>query len=164
MALFLNVIFFKVDTILLSVMESREIADTAVALYALPMKLVEVGMMYGTIFLNSLLPVLTSAIEKKDTEKIKKLTRHAFSLLFIGGVSASLFLALFAPWVIRIISTPEFVHTTVLGYSSVDALRIVGWIFLVYFVSSLYTYILIARGEQRKMMYINAFVALLNIL
>lgn len=51
-----------------------------------------------------------------------------------------------------------------LGYSSVDALRIVGWIFLVYFVSSLYTYILIARGEQRKMMYINAFVALLNII
>lgn len=164
MALFLNVIFFKVDTILLSVMESREIADIAVALYALPMKLVEVGMMYGTIFLNSLLPVLTSAIEKEDNAKVKKLTRHAFSLLFIGGVSASLFLALFAPWVIRFISTPEFVHTTVLGYSSVDALRIVGWIFLVYFISSLYTYILIARGEQRKMMYINAFVALLNII
>jgi O-antigen/teichoic acid export membrane protein len=58
------VIFFKVDTILLSIMESRDIADTAVALYALPMKLVEVGMMYGTIFLNSLLPVLTSAYEK----------------------------------------------------------------------------------------------------
>jgi hypothetical protein len=45
-------------------MEDRSIADTAVALYALPMKLVEVGMMYGTIFLNSLLPILTSAIEK----------------------------------------------------------------------------------------------------
>jgi O-antigen/teichoic acid export membrane protein len=63
-ALFLNVIFFKVDTILLSVLESRDVADIAVALYGLPMKLVEVGMMYGTIFLNSLLPVLTSAIEK----------------------------------------------------------------------------------------------------
>lgn len=63
-ALFLNVIFFKVDTILLSVLETRDVADTAVALYGLPMKLVEVGMMYGTIFLNSLLPVLTSAIEK----------------------------------------------------------------------------------------------------
>jgi O-antigen/teichoic acid export membrane protein len=64
LALFLNVIFFKVDTILLSVMSPKNIADTVVALYALPMKLVEVGMMYGTIFLNSLLPVLTSAIEK----------------------------------------------------------------------------------------------------
>jgi O-antigen/teichoic acid export membrane protein len=47
------------------------------------MKIVEVGMMYGTIFLNSLLPVLTTAIEKKDSEKVAKLTRHAFMILFI---------------------------------------------------------------------------------
>ena len=163
LALFLWVIFFKVDIILLSILEPTDIADTSIALYALPMKIVEVGMMYGTIFLNSLLPVLTTAIEKKDTEKVTKLTRHAFLLLFAGGIAASGFLALFAPWVIRLISTPEFVSQTVMGYGSIDALRIVGWIFLVYFVSSLYTYILIARWEQRQMMYINAGIAILNI-
>jgi O-antigen/teichoic acid export membrane protein len=69
-----------------------------------------------------------------------------------------------AETIIRVISTEEFVSTTVMQYSSVDALSIVAWIFLVYFISSLYTYILIARGEQRKMMYINAFIALLNIM
>jgi len=58
-----------VDVILLSLLEESTIADTSIALYALPMKIVEVGMMYGTIFLNSLLPVLTTAIEKK--RKIK---------------------------------------------------------------------------------------------
>ena len=63
-ALFLNVIFFKVDTILLSVMTPKSLADSVVALYALPMKIVEVGMMYGTIFLNSLLPLLTVAFGK----------------------------------------------------------------------------------------------------
>jgi O-antigen/teichoic acid export membrane protein len=42
-------------------------------------------------------------------------------------------------------------------------MRIVGWIFLVYFVSSLYTYILIAQGRQKIMMYINASIAILNI-
>ena len=144
-------------------MEDPAIADTSIALYALPMKIVEVGMMYGTIFLNSLLPVLTTAIERKDNEKVTKLTRHAFMLLFAGGIAASGFLALFAPWVITLISTPEFVTQTVMGYGSVDALRIVGWIFLVYFVSSLYTYILIARGKQKRMMYINAGIAILNI-
>ena len=163
LALFLGVIFFKVDIILLSILEPADIADTSIALYALPMKIVEVGMMYGTIFLNSLLPVLTTAIEKRDNEKVAKLTRHAFMLLFAGGIAASGFLALFAPWVIALISTPEFVTQTVMGYGSVDALRIVGWIFLVYFVSSLYTYILIARWEQQRMMYINAGIAILNI-
>ena len=163
LALFLWVIFFKVDIILLSILEPADIADTSIALYALPMKIVEVGMMYGTIFLNSLLPVLTTAIEKKETEKVAKLTRHAFMLLFAGGIAASGFLALFAPWVITLISTPEFVTQTVMGYGSVDALRIVGWIFLVYFVSSLYTYILIAKWQQKIMMYINAGIAILNI-
>lgn len=95
-------------------MESREMADTAVALYSLPMKIVEVGMMYGTVFLNSLLPVLTTAIEKKDSEKVKKLMRH--SLLLLGGFGAGIatFLFLFAPWVIQIISTSAYVHTTVM--------------------------------------------------
>jgi O-antigen/teichoic acid export membrane protein len=57
------------------------VADKAIALYSLPMKIVEVGMMYGTVFLNSLLPVLTHAIEKQDTKKIHSLTSHTFFLL-----------------------------------------------------------------------------------
>jgi O-antigen/teichoic acid export membrane protein len=158
------VIFFKVDIVLLSLLEDPRVADTSIALYALPMKIVEVGMMYGTVFLNSLLPVLTTAIEKKDDEKVIKLTRHAFRLLFAGGILASGILVLGAPWIIRLISTPEFVSEMVMGYSSIDAMRIVGWIFLVYFVSSLYTYILIARGQQKVMMYINAGIAILNII
>lgn len=162
-ALFLNAIFFKVDTILLSVMESKDIADTAVALYGLPMKLVEVGMMYGTIFLNSLLPVLTLALEKNDTAKFRKVTRHALLIMLLWGMIWSGILFFGAEYVIRIISTEDFITTRVLGYSSVDALKIVAPIFLVYFLSSLYTYILIAKWEQKKMMYINAFVALANI-
>ena len=46
LALFLNAVFFKVDVVLLSVLESREIADKDIALYGVPMKIVEVGMMF----------------------------------------------------------------------------------------------------------------------
>lgn len=63
-ALFLNVIYFKVDIILLSVLEPRSLADTSIALYSVPMKIVEVGMMFGTLFLNSMLPLFTEAIKK----------------------------------------------------------------------------------------------------
>jgi O-antigen/teichoic acid export membrane protein len=82
LALFLNVIFFKVDIILLSILEPRDIADSIIALYALPMKIVEVGMMYGTVFLNSLLPVLTDAFNKDEREKVQKLIKRSFLLLF----------------------------------------------------------------------------------
>ncbi len=46
LALFLNAVFFKVDVILLSVLEPRSHADTDIALYGVPMKIVEVGMMF----------------------------------------------------------------------------------------------------------------------
>lgn len=164
LALFLGVIFFKVDVILLSLLEESTIADTSIALYALPMKIVEVGMMYGTIFLNSLLPVLTTAIEKKEKSKIESLTWKWFELLFGFGLAIAIFWFAYTPEIIRIISTPEFLSTTVMWYSSIDAMRIVIWIFLFYFISSLSTYILIARGEQSRMMWINAGIALLNII
>ncbi len=50
-----------------------------------------------------------------------------------------------------------------MGYSTIDAMRIVIWIFLFYFVSSLSTYIMIARGEQTRMMWINGAIAVINI-
>lgn len=43
-ALFLSVVYFKVDVVLLSLLESPEKADISIALYGLPMKIVEVLM------------------------------------------------------------------------------------------------------------------------
>ena len=49
------------------------------------------------------------------------------------------------------------------GHTAVDAMRIVAWIFLFYFISSLSNYTLIAHGEQRKILIVNAVVAAVNI-
>lgn len=43
-------------------------------------------------------------------------------------------------------------------------MHIVVFIFLFYFLSSLFTYTLIARGEQKRMMYINAIIAIFNLI
>jgi O-antigen/teichoic acid export membrane protein len=161
-ALFLNAVFFKIDTILLSLLTESTLADTVVALYSLPMKIVEVGMMYGAVFLNSLLPVLTLSLQNKDTKKISTLTSQSWNLLLFFGLFIAGFLSLFAPEIIRLIANLEYLHTNFLGYTSVDALRIVAWIFVFYFLSSLSTFILIAKQEQKKILYINAIVALVN--
>lgn len=94
-------------------MSPRETADTIVALYALPMKIVEVGMMYGTIFLNSLLPVLTTLIEKKDTKKYQKIVRHALILLGAGGAIGALILTFFADSILLLISSREYIDTSI---------------------------------------------------
>jgi O-antigen/teichoic acid export membrane protein len=46
-ALFLSVVYFKIDVILISLLESPEKADISIALYGLPMKIVEVLMVLG---------------------------------------------------------------------------------------------------------------------
>jgi hypothetical protein len=43
-ALFLSVVYFKVDVVLLSLLEPKNISNTSIALYSLPMKIVEVLM------------------------------------------------------------------------------------------------------------------------
>ncbi|MBP6981198.1 oligosaccharide flippase family protein [Candidatus Gracilibacteria bacterium] len=164
LALFLNVLFFKVDTLLLSIMTEKSVSEIVVALYALPMKIVEVGMMYGTIFLNSLLPVLTKSITEKNTTETHRLTIQSFRLLFFFGTGITIFLFLCSPDIIRLISNSEYVHTNVYGYFSSDALKIVSCIFFFYFLSSLFTFILIAANEQKKMLVINACIALVNII
>lgn len=82
-ALFLNVIYFKVDIVLLSVLEPQAIADTSIALYSVPMKIVEVGMMFGTLFLNSMLPLFTEAIQKIDKEKLFEYVAKAYKILLV---------------------------------------------------------------------------------
>lgn len=72
--------------VLLSVMEEENIADIAIALYALPMKIIEVGMMYGTVFLNSVLPVLTTSIEQGKKDETRRIISNAFQILFAFGL------------------------------------------------------------------------------
>lgn len=164
LALFLGAVFFKVDTILLSVMEEPQIADIAIALYALPMKIIEVGMMYGTVFLNSVLPVLTTNMEKKNTQETKKIIYNAFQILFGFWLGLSAFLMIYGKEVLLLLWGKKFTETTLQTYTTWDAMQIVSWVFLFYFISSLLTYTLIARGEQKKMLWINSIVALINII
>lgn len=161
-ALFLGAISLKVDIMLLSTMESQNIANKVTALYALPMKIVEVGMMYGTIFLNSLLPVLTTAIEDGRHHDSKKLSAKGFELLMGFGAGISVFLAFFADKIVPFIASYEFLQT-IDGYNSADVMRVVAWIFLFYFVSSLANYILIARNDQKKIIFVNLFIATFNL-
>lgn len=84
LALFLNVIFFKVDIILLTFLLPPEEAHRAVALYSVPMKIVEVGMMLGTLIMNSILPVLSSSYARGEMGTVKKIASR--SALILGGL------------------------------------------------------------------------------
>lgn len=160
-ALFFNVLFFKADVILLSLMEAPRVADSVVALYSLPMKIVEVGMMFGTVFLNSMLPLLTQSIH--NAEKLNLLVRKSYSILLFFGGATALFLTLKSEAVLRLIASEKYL-VPIDRYSSVEALQVVSFIFFLFFTSSLFTYLLIASGKQGRLLWINGGIALFNII
>ncbi|MDD2916616.1 MAG: oligosaccharide flippase family protein [Candidatus Gracilibacteria bacterium] len=183
LALFLNVLYFKVDVILLSILEPRTIADTSIALYSVPMKIVEVGMMFGTVFLNSMLPLFSEAIKKKEIPSVSPshergeqgmggdganselfgYVAKAYKTLLIFGVGIACFLFINSSNVIIFIASQEYIEHSKHFYTSLDAMRIVVFIFLFYFLSSLFTYLLIAHDEQKKLLRINFVITLANL-
>ena len=164
LALFLNAVYFKADVVILSIMEGHATVDTSIGLYSLPMKIVEVGMMFGTLFLNSLLPLFTRALADGDKDTLRHLVDRAFRILFLTGAGiVGLFMA-YGRQILLVVASPEYVNVgPLIPYTSLDSLRIVVWIFLFYFLSSLFTYILIAHEEQGRLLRINALLTVVNI-
>jgi O-antigen/teichoic acid export membrane protein len=50
-----------------------------------------------------------------------------------------------------------------MGNSAADVLSVVGAIFLFFFISSLFTYILVATEKQARLLWVNIAIALLNL-
>lgn len=162
-ALFLNVVYFKVDVVLLSVLEPRAIADRDIALYGVPMKIVEVGMMFGTLFLNSMLPLFTESIKKKEKDKLLDLIGKAYKSLAFLGIWIVAYLLAHGREVITMISTSDYLDKT-LRYNSLDAYNVVIFIFFAYFISSIFTYLLIANNEQSKLLKVNLVITTFNLI
>jgi O-antigen/teichoic acid export membrane protein len=70
LALFLSVVYFKIDIVLISLIEPTSKADTSIALYSVPMRIIEVLMVLSGFFLNSVLPMMSKAFAEKHLENI----------------------------------------------------------------------------------------------
>lgn len=163
MALFLNILYFKVDVILLSLLEPRNISDTNIALYSVPMKIVEVWMMFWWLFLQSMLPLFSENIYKKKFDELKFLIQKSYRLLFIFWVWIVAYSMVWGYEILRLVATPDYLDHTKYIYNSLDAYRVTVFIFLFYFISSIFTYLLIANNEQGRLLKINFYITILNI-
>jgi len=164
-ALFLSVIYFKIDIILLSIIEWKK-ADISIALYSLPMKIIEVLMVISWFYLNSVLPKLSELFEKKDTKNfdLQKILIISFKILFSFWLIVFTLWSLFRNNVIEIIWKSSYLHPTNSIYSSSDAFLIVLWVLVFNALSMLFIYIFIASKKQSILLKINIFITLFNII
>ena len=164
MALFLGVVYFKVDIILLSLLEGSEKGDISIAYYALPMKIVEVLMVLWWFYLNSLLPSLSESYIQKNFEKYRKLLSFSLLLLLSAGICIWIFSTLFAQQIILIIANQQYILWQGHQYSSLSVFPIVFFVLVFYFISLVFVYGLIAAKRQGELLRINIIVTGINII
>jgi O-antigen/teichoic acid export membrane protein len=163
-AIFLGVVYTKVDIIFLSLLESPNKANISIALYSVPMKIMEVFMMTGTFFLNSLLPSMTQAYNAWKKYELESLLKTAFLLLLAWSTSMLVFGLLLKDIMIEIIATSDYLDRNIYEYTSSDAFIIVLIMIVFYFVFLLFQYIFITAEKQSELLKINIVVTVVNII
>lgn len=163
-ALFLSTVYFKVDVIIISILEPISKADISIALYSLPMKIVEVLMVIGLFFLNSILPSLSKDFWENNFKKIKYVLSNSFKLLFSMWVFIVVMFIVFWKDIISIIATSDYLDDNLHKYTSYDVMFLVSVVLLFNFLSSLFNYIFIASKNEKILVFINLFVTFINII
>lgn len=160
-ALILNTIYFRIDSILLSIMKDAE----EVGIYAVAMRIIDAVSIIPLFFMNSVLPVLTKSFVDKDTEKSKTIIRFSFDFLsalafpFLVGAFALAYPLIF------LVSSPEFLSRLSEGFYGSDiALKILMFAMALQFLSVLFMFILLALDKQTKILYINLTAVIFNII
>ena len=163
LALFLSVVYFKIDIILLSILEPQDKADISIALYSLPMKVVEVLMVIWWFYLNSLLPSLTNLFKEWEHRKLTEILDISFKFLFSFAMIIFVIGSLFRKYTVEIIANDSYLNPEHL-FSSADVFPVVLWVLIFYFISLIFTYTLIASHNQSRLLKINLIVAVFNII
>lgn len=163
LALFLSVVYFKLDVIVLSILEWPVKGDLSIALYSLPMKIIEVLMVIGWFYMTSLLPSLTKWFKEKDEKILSNLIWISFKVLFSFASLIFVLWVLFRDYLILIIANNDYIDTSHL-YNSSDAFLVVFWVILFYFLSLVFIYSLVASENQNKLLKINIIVTVFNVI
>ena len=163
-ALFLSVVYFKVDVILLSLIENEKMANISIAYYSLPMKIIEVLMVLAWFFLNSILPMLSTYFKENNTNAINELLKNSFKFLLTFSIYIVVLWVLFRDNIILLLATPDYLSTNLSNYTSSEAFLIVLFVLLFYFVSALFNYVFIASKNEKTLLNINIFITLFNII
>lgn len=136
----LNLVYFKADTLILSIYDSPE----AVGLYGAPYRILEVVTTFPHMFMSLILPLFTAAWLSKNLDKLNKVLQNTFdffSILTIGMIT-----------IIWLVSKP--LMTFLAGAEFAGSGPILNVLILAtasIFFGTLFTYLVVALKIQKEM-------------
>jgi O-antigen/teichoic acid export membrane protein len=159
-ALFCATAYFKIDTLLLSLLKGAEY----VGIYAVAMRIIETASFLPLFYLNSLLPELTKSIQKKQHTEVHMLLQKSFQILFSTSVFLVFLTFIFSKSLVILVASPDFLSGNILSVGSEKAIQISIWMLLFSFINYLYVYTIIAYDKQKVLLLVNGMGLLLAIL
>lgn len=163
-ALFLSVVYTKIDIILLSLIENWEIADRSIALYSLPLKIMDVFMIIWWFFMNSLLPSLSENYKQNNYKKIETIIINALKVMISMGVIIISLWLVFKDYIVKIVANDSYLEKTINNvYTASDAFNIVLFMILFFYIWIIFSYLLIATDKQHKLLKISIVLTIINI-
>jgi len=164
-ALFLAVVYTKIDIVLISLIEKWLIAERSIALYSLPLKIMDVFMMIWAFLMNSLLPSMSKYYKENNFKKLKEITQNTFKLLLVFWVWIISLGLVFKDYIIRLIANENYLIITELNrYTASNAFDIVFFMLLFFYLGLVFSYLLVATEKQNRLLKISIILTIVNII
>jgi len=148
----LSLIYFKIDTVILSLYKT----SVDVGIYGTPYKILEILTAIPVMFVGSVFPALTVAFANNDHQKLKNLFQKSFDLLSIGAFAViSITVALARP-ITNLIAGEQYLNTSTvslfaLPISSDMVLQILIFAVGFSFLNALFTNAVVVFGKQKSL-------------
>lgn len=152
-SIFFNLIYFRADTLILSLLKTQE----EVGIYGAPYKILETLSMFPLVFVGLILPILAKNWQQKSIDQFRKTLQNSFDFL----VSISL------PMIIGILFLARKIMIFVAGDEfaiSAGVLKILILATGIIFIAALFTHTIVALNKQKQMLWVYLFSALIGLI
>lgn len=152
LAILFNLVYFKADTLILSLLKPQE----HVGIYGAPYKILEVLTTFPAMFAGLTIPVLTYAYTKRDSEHFKRVLRKAFDFLVMVSLPMVVGTYFIAKPVINFIAGAEFAASAAVLQILIVATGII-------FVGNLFGHTVVVINKQKQILWAYAVIAVISV-
>lgn len=151
LALAINAVYFRADTLIISLYEPFG----QVGLYTLSYRILELALVLGTVFLNTGFPALSEAVAN-DEARARRAIQSSFDVLVVLGVPLVAGGLVLAPEVLDLVAGSDFVEAA-------DPLRILLVAGALAWVNGVFGFALIAKERQLSALWLNVSALVFNV-
>ena len=148
--LILSMLYFRIDTVLLSLLSS----DDEVALYGLGYRVLEMLALFPAFFMVTLFPEIARA--GAESPRVTAIAQAALSSMLLAAIAVLVLFAGFAPEVVAFVGGPGF-------EGAVPVLRLLALSVSLVFVNTFFFHSLVALNRQRELLWLTVVVLTINV-